>query len=234
MDGRLKLLCLLLLSVAAGLASEWQHYLALLGVAVSALAAAKLPVWALLRDWRFFAVMAALILVANAFFIPGDPVPFFPFAAVSRQGLVAGLRFAGRLLLAVMICSVVMGTTPLARLRDALEWCLRPVPLVPAARVAMMMNLTFVFVSVIMDNYVEMVCAQKSRCVESCKNPLKRIKYLVLPLLTQTMMRTDEIVYALEARCYSEVRTPASFGTCRADWLVAGVCLGVLAFVILW
>ena len=232
MDGRLKLFCLVVLSVAVGLATGWIHFLVLLGATVTALVWAKLPLGALLRDWRFFAVIGVVILVANAVFVPGEPLlPYFPLVEVSQEGLGVGLRFAGRLLLIVMVCSAVMGTTPISVLRDALEWCLRPVPFVPAARVAMMMNLTIVFVCVIMDNYAEMVYAQKSRCVESCRNPIKRMKFLALPLLTRTLQRTEEIVYAMESRCYSETRTQPIFTAHKADWGVAGACLGVLIFV---
>ena len=44
MDGRLKLLCLLLLSLSASFASQLEHYLVLLFVVIFALLIAKLPI----------------------------------------------------------------------------------------------------------------------------------------------------------------------------------------------
>ncbi|MCH5212575.1 MAG: energy-coupling factor transporter transmembrane protein EcfT [Oscillospiraceae bacterium] len=233
MDGRLKLLCMLILSVSSGFATDWWDYLVPLALAAAALIAARLPVIALLKDMRFFAVIILIVMVTNAFTIQGDPIPYFPIRYVSVQGAVTGLRFAGRLILIIMVCTVVTGTTSLLTFKNVIEWYLRPIPFVPEVRVATMINLTFVFIPVIFDSYTEMVNAQKSRCVELRKNPIKRMKFIVFPLLSRTLRRTDEIVYAMESRCYSEVRTRAVFRTNKADWLILAVCIAVLVFVIL-
>jgi energy-coupling factor transporter transmembrane protein EcfT len=88
-------------------------------------------------------------------------------------------------------------------------------------------------IPVIFDSYTEMMNAQKSRCVELQKNPIKRVNFIVFPLLSRTLRRTDEIVYAMESRCYSEVRTRAIFKTNKIDWLILTICVAVLFFVIL-
>ncbi|MDR1320883.1 MAG: energy-coupling factor transporter transmembrane protein EcfT [Gracilibacteraceae bacterium] len=233
MDGRLKLLCMLIISIAAGFASQWQHYLAPLCVIIIALAAAKLPVAALLKDMKFFAVIILIVFVADAFNIKGDPIPGFPVDYVSIQGVAAGLRFAGRLILIITACSVMTGTTSLLTFKNVIEWYLRPVPFIPEVRVATMINLTFVLIPVIFDSYTEMRDAQKSRCVQLRKNPVKRVSFIVFPLLEQTLRRADEIVYAMESRCYSELRTRAVFKTKKIDWLILAICLLSFLFVIL-
>ena len=73
--------------------------------------------------------------------------------------------------------------------------------------------------------------AQKSRCVELRKNPVKRVGFLAIPLLSRALGRADEIVYAMESRCYSEQRTRALFKTNKIDWLVFALCLAMLVFV---
>ena len=231
MDGRLKLLCMLLLSVSSSLASRPLHYIIPLCFIVLALSAAKLPVPALLKDMKFFAVFIIIVLASNAFSIPGDPIPGFPVRSVSMQGVIAGLHFAGRLILIIMACTVMTATTSLLTLKNVIEWYLRPIPFIPEVRAATMINLTFVMIPVIFDSYTEIMNAQKSRCVESRKNPVKRVSFIALPLLSRTLRRSDEIVYAMESRCYSETRTRAVFKTNKADWLVLAVCLGVFLFV---
>lgn len=233
MDGRLKLLCMVLLSLAVSFASALHHYLLLSGVIVIALLIARLPIIALLKDMQFFAVIIIIVLVADAFNITGDPIPGCPIAGISVQGLVEGLRFAGRLILILLVCMIMTGTTSLLTFRNVIEWYLRPIPFIPAARIATMINLTFVLIPVIFDSYAEMMHAQKSRCVQLRKNPIKRISYIVFPLLSRTLQRTDEMVFAMEARCYSEVRTRPIFKTARKDWLMCAICLTVLLFVVL-
>jgi len=233
MDGRLKLLCMLLLSLSASFASEWQHYLAPLCLIAIALIAARLPVITLLKDMRFFAIIISIVLAANALTIAGDPIPGFPIESVSMQGMVRGLRFAGRLVLIIMVCALVTGTTSLLTFKNVIEWYLRPIPFIPETRVATMISLTFVLIPVIFDSYTEMMSAQKSRCIELRKNIIKRLNFIAFPLLARTLRRADEIVYAMESRCYSETRTKAIFKTNKADWLILAICAAVLLFILL-
>lgn len=232
MDGRLKLLCMLLMSLSASLATYWWHYLAALILAAVALMISKLPIAALLKDMKFFAVIILIVLVTNAFTIKGDPIPYFPIRGVSMQGVSIGLCFAGRLILIIMVCTIMTGTTSLFTFRNVVEWYLRPVPFISEVRVATMINLTFVLLPVIFDSYTEMMDAQKSRCVELRRNPIKRVSFIIFPLLNRTLKRTDEIVYAMESRCYSEVRTRAEFKTNKVDWLILAICTALLFFVI--
>lgn len=232
MDGRLKLLCMLLMSLSASLATDWWHYFAALVLAAFALVISKLPIFALLKDMRFFAVIILIVFITNAFTIKGDPLPYFPIRGVSVQGIIMGLRFAGRLILIIMVCTIMTGTTSLFTFRNVVEWYLRPVPFIPEVRVATMINLTFVLLPVIFDSCTEMMNAQKSRCVELRKNPFKKVNFIVFPLLTRTLQRADEIVYAMESRCYSEVRTRAVFKTSLVDWCIFAVCASLLFIVI--
>ncbi|MDR1603640.1 MAG: energy-coupling factor transporter transmembrane protein EcfT [Gracilibacteraceae bacterium] len=232
MDARLKLLCLVLLSVAVSFAVAPAHYLAALCAVMAALFTAELPLPALLKDMKIFGVIIAIVLVVDAFSIPGPPIPNFPVPGVSLPGVVTGLRFAGRLTIIIMACAVMTGTTSLLTFKNVVEWYLRPVPFIPEARVAMMINLTFVFIPLIFDQYVEMMSAQKARCADLRKNPIRRISFIVLPLLSRTLRRTDEIVYAMEARCYSETRTRPRFKTHPADWLILAAAAAALVFIL--
>lgn len=232
MDGRLKLLSMVLLSVSATLAATAGDFVFLTVLLFLALYAARLPIRTLLREMRLFAILIALVVVADAFFIPGAPLPYFPIPGVSVEGLLTGLQFAWRLSLVLMVCTVMTGTTSLLTFKNVIEWYLRPVPFVPAAKVATMINLTFVFIPVIFDKYSEMKAAQKARCIESRKNVIKRVVFTAFPLLSQTLRKTDEIVYAMEARCYSEERTKAVFQTKAKDWFLTAFCLLVFLGVV--
>ena len=232
-DGRIKLLCLLLFSIAATLASGVRDFVVLTAVLAAALTAAKLPVMALLKGLKFFAFLIIFIIVVDSFSIPGRPIPNFPLPGVTVEGLTTGLVFSWRLVLIIIICAVVTGTTSLSTFRNAVEWYLRPVPFVPESRVATMINLTFALIPVIFAQVSEMTDAQKARCIEGRRNPIRRIAYTVFPLLSRTFRKADEIIFAMEARCYSEERTRAVFTANPRDWLVLAFSLLVLIVLLL-
>jgi len=223
---------MLLLSLSASFALKLPHYLVPISLIMLAIWAAKLPFGALLKDMRFFGVLILIVFISNAFLIPGEPIPNFPIANISQQGVITGLRFAGRLTLIIMACSVISGTTSLSSLRNAVEWILRPFPFISEVRIATMVSLTFILIPLIFDNYIEIMDAQKSRCIQLQKKPALRIKYISFPLLTQTFRRADEIINAMESRNYSEVRTQVELYTKKADWLILALCAAVLLFVL--
>lgn len=209
MDGRLKVLCMLLLVTAVSLATSWYHYFMLMCVIVTSLLVSKLPLITMLKKMKILIIMIIIVLV------------------------ISGFYFAGRLGLMILISTIMASTTSLSTIKNAIEWYLRPIPFVPEVKVAMMMNLVFVLIPVIFDNHTEMVNAQKARGIELNKNPIIRIKLTVIPLLVRTFRRADELVYAMEARCYSEVRTRAVFETNKIDWLLLLLCIAILVFVTL-
>lgn len=239
MDGRLKVLSLAVVSLAVGVASEVWHYGVLFCLLGVALGIARVPIRAWLRDMRFFAVIIVVVMGVNVLTGGGDPLvslpggSWFPAVEISGVGVIMGLRFAGRLLLVLMACSVMTATTSPMMFRDVVEWYLRPAPVVREGKAAMMITLVFVLIPVILDSYTEMRQAQRSRGVELRRNPLKRLFFIVFPLFGRTLRRADEIVYAMEARCYSEERTRGVFKAGKRDWGIVGVCLGVFGFICL-
>ena len=218
MDGRIKLVCLLIISMTVSFASTKADFTLLTMVLLGALFLSQLPILAVVKELKYFAFLILLVFVVNSFSIPGTPIDLIP--GITWEGVISGITFGWRLLLVIIICIILTGTTSLSLLRNAVEWFLRPIPFIPESRVATMINLVFVLIPLIFDQAAEMISAQKARYVEGRKNPIKRILFLVYPLLTQTFLRADELVLAMEARCYSEQRTRAIFKATMKDWLV--------------
>lgn len=234
MDGRIKLACMVLFSVTSSFASTKPDFIILTVVLLIALFVSQLPVVTLLREIKYFSFLITAVIVVHSFSIPGAPLPNFPIPGFTVEGLTSGLVFAWRLTLIIMVCIILTGTTSLSLLRNAIEWFLRPIPFIPESRVATMINLTFILVPLIFDQASEMLSAQKARCIEGRKSPIKRVMFIAFPLLVQTFRRVDEMVLAMEARCYSEDRTKAVFRTTINDWLIlcfsALVCSAVLFY----
>ena len=74
-----------------------------------------------------------------------------------------------------------------------------------------MISLSLNFMPVILKQFNEISDAQKARCADLEKNPVKRIIRLVLPLLKKTFLSADSLIYAMESRCYSDDRTDPEF-----------------------
>jgi len=191
----------------------------------------RLPVKPIIRELRFFLVLLICIFCARALFTPGSPAADLKIAAVSRAGLYDGVLVCWRLVLIVMLGLLLVSTTRPSGIKAAVEWCLKPFPFIPEKRVATMMSLIIRFVPVILDQAKETADAQRARGVENRKNPVYRLKKLLIPLIRRTFETADKLATAMEARCYSENRTDPGLSSKRTDWvaLAAVLCLCILA-----
>ena len=233
MDGRIKLICMILLSIAISITGRISDLTVLSVILMIVLFSSKLPVQKLFLELRYFIFLIALVLVVHSFSIPGTPLTHLPLMNPTREGLVSGLLFGWRLLLLITISVILTATTTLSTLKDGIQWLLRPIPFIPEAKVATMIGLTFTLVPLIFDQASEMSDAQKARCVAGRKNPVERIVFLVFPLILQTFRRADEMVYAMESRCYSAERTLATLKTKPSDWMVL-ILSGLACGMVLW
>jgi energy-coupling factor transporter transmembrane protein EcfT len=118
-------------------------------------------------------------------------------------------------------------TTRSSEIKAAVEWMLKPLPWVPAKRIAIMLSLIVRFIPVIFEQAEKTAEAQRARGVENRKNPVYRLKMFGIPLMRRVFERADKLALAMEARCYSENRTDSLLSSGISDWIaLAGViCL---------
>ena len=150
------------------------------------------------------------------------------------QGITNGILVCWRLALIVILGFAFISTTPPSAIKAAVQWFLKPVPFIPEKKVAVMMGLILRFVPVILDQARETAEAQKARGVENRKNPVYRLIKLSFPILRRTFERADNLVLAMEARCFIENRTDPELVTQKRDWvaLMAVCCLCVLLTIL--
>ncbi len=233
MDGRIKLICMILFTVAVGIAARTIELTLISVILLIALIGSGLPIKKLFTEIRYFLFLIAIIIIIHSYTIPGTPIADFPIHGLTWEGVKSGLIFSWRLVLVLIISIILVGTTSLTRFKSVIEWFLRPVPFIREARVATMFGLTFVLLPLVFDEIAEMLDAQKARCVRGRKNPIKRIKFLLFPLFPQIFLRADEMALAMESRCYSEVRTKTVFMAKINDWLLlvfSGVIFVLVVF----
>ena len=191
-----------------------------------------LPLHSLFKELRYFFILLVFVFAARALSTGGDPVIDFNFISISQQGLSTAFLVCWRLALIVLLAFTIISTTRPADIKAAVQWYLKPVPLVPEQKVAIMMGLILRFLPVIFDQAAETAEAQKARCVQNRKNPVYRLFKLGFALMRRTFERADDLVAAMEARGFAENRTDPRLICHRRDWIalvvVTGLCLVVI------
>lgn len=218
-DIRLKLFLTALLSLA-GLGAGLRGLAFLSTVLVMAVLNCRLPLKSAVREIRLFLILILFVGGTRMLTTPGTTVASFWVFQVTREGVTAALLVGWRLLTVVLLGLVVVATSRSSDIRAAIAWFLKPVPLVPARRVATMIGLMVRFVPVIFDQIRKTIDAQRARGVESRKNPLYRIRTLGIPLIWRTFDNADKLVDAMSARCYHDDRTGPALAFNRRDTIV--------------
>jgi energy-coupling factor transporter transmembrane protein EcfT len=164
----------------------------------------RLPLKQFFRDFWIWGIFLLALFLFQAFFTPGPRVSAFPWLPISQDGLRIGTITCWRL--GLVLCYAVLFTsiTRPREIQDSLIWILKPIPFLPERRVGLMVSLTIRFFSIILDQAEEVRLAQKARLGEENKNPFRRAKFLVLPLLRRSFSRAEDITLALAARGYRD------------------------------
>ena len=220
-DARLKLIALVMLSLATVKASVLGLSLATLIILMAAINA-NLALKRLFTELRYFSVLLAFVWLARGLTVPGETIIDLVYVSVSREGLTEGALICWRLSLVVLLGALLVTTSRSADIRAAIEWFLKPLPWVPHKRIGTMIGLMVRFIPIAFDQMYEIIDAQRARGVENRRNPFYRLPRLLIPALRKTFARADELAMAMEARCYSEQRADRVFSACPADWVTLG------------
>lgn len=219
LDARVKLLCMLMLCITTGFADRVLVLSSLTCFILMLLIAVGISVLNLLSEVRLFLLFIFVIVIVHAWRVPGDPLFFFPGGRITYQGVVSGAFYGWRIVLLLFLSALLISTTTLFSLRNAIERLFRVFPFIPAAKLGTMFSLVLLFIPLLLDKAAEISVAQKARCVEKRKNPIKRLLYLAYPFLSHTFSYADQVVTAMEARCYTGKKTAPAFAINRRDWL---------------
>jgi energy-coupling factor transport system permease protein len=129
---------------------------------------------------------------------------------VTSQALVAGILLILRFWAMALGLSLFSFTTTTTELLHGIEHLLRPLQRfgLPAHELALVMNIAIRFVPILGNEAERLMKAQASRgadFAERSLNPLRRVRAmlpLLVPLFLMSLRRADQLVEAMEARCY--------------------------------
>ncbi|NOX34405.1 MAG: energy-coupling factor transporter transmembrane protein EcfT [Deltaproteobacteria bacterium] len=172
---------------------------------------AGLNIFSTLNSIKYFIVLLFFVFAARAFSMKGDMLFSFYGMSITKQGVNEGLLVAFKFFLVMLTGIIFSATTKPSCVKSAVQWFFKPVPFVPEKRLAIMISLSIGFMPVIALQARLISDAGKARCADLEKNPVKKIIHLVLPLLKKTFLSADNLVLAMESRCYSDDRTDPEF-----------------------
>jgi len=228
LDARVKLLGLMLISILTLRAGSVSlAFLTILLIVLAADCALSLP--RLAGELKYFFLLLLLVFVARALSTPGHAVLQLKGVSVTSQGLLAGGLVCWRLLIIITGSLLLVISTRTSRITGAVQWYFKPVPFLDETRIALMMGLVVRFIPGLLLRAAETADAQRARCVENRKNPVYRVRVLVIPFLRNIFLEADELVQAMEARGYTGRRTAPEFLMRKTDWL-ALVFIGIISF----
>ena len=164
----------------------------------------RLPLRQFLRDFWLWMVFLFALFLFQAFFTPGLPFAFLPWLPVSRDGVRLGGLSCWRLVLILGYAVLFTAITRPREVQDALIWFLKPCPFFHGRRIGLMVSLTIRFFSIILDQAEEVHLAHKARLGDLKKNPVRKAKFLALPLLRRSFSSAEDVTLALAARGFRD------------------------------
>ncbi len=164
----------------------------------------RLPLNRLLRELRFWALFLVVLFLFQSLWVPGNRLSSFPWLPISEEGLLLGGLTCWRLGLILGYALLFTAVTRPRELRDCLIWLLKPIPLLPEGRIGWMASLALRFFSRALDQVEEVSCANRARLGDQRKNPVRKAKFLALPILRRSILEAEEVAFALAARGYRE------------------------------
>ena len=218
LDVRRKLASMILVSLTTLQTDLSGHLILTIGLAVL-IRSIHLPFRPLLKELRYFFILLLFIFIARSLSTPGFPLMAWKAVQLTHQGLYEGVLICWRLTAIVFLGVLFVATTKTSGIKAAVEWLLNPLPFVPGKRAATMMGLIIRFLPVILNQAKETVQAQRARGIENRKNPLYRLSKFTVPLFRRIFQDAEKLILAMEARCYSEIRTDPDLSAHKRDWM---------------
>ena len=242
LDARVKLACLLAVTVALFAASS---PVALAAMAAAVLAAAHLgglSARELAQGLRPTAVILAFSLLANAFVADGTAsLTLVGPLGISYPGLARGALAVGRIAVLVFAALVLSATTSSTAVADALTSLMAPLGRlgVPVGDIAMTVSIALRFIPLTAEELVRIRDAQRARGVDfaqgSVSARVRRWLSVLAPLVVALFRRADDLAQAMAERCYrGRGRTRLTRPMRPSDLLVlSAVAIGCLVCALL-
>ena len=181
---------------------------------------------------KYFLILLVFIFISRALTTPGEPLFSVFGVPISSYGIKDGALVSIRFLMIMLLGMIFSHTTKPSSIKSAAEWFLKPIPFIPEKRASLMIGLSIRFLPLIIEQAKLVSDAQKARCADNQRNPVKKIARLIFPILKKTFQTADNLALAMESRCFSEDRTDPEFN--KSGYEIISLFLTLLLVFILF
>jgi energy-coupling factor transport system permease protein len=213
LDPRAKLVMVLLLIIAVTATSSLTALAILLLAVMLGLRVARIPLRFALAGLRPMLPFLLLLALLQVFAIPqysAQPLWHWGIVTVTDRGLLAGILLLARFSTLVLGLSLFSFSTTTTELTHGIEHLLRPLQRLglPAHEFALMVNIAIRFLPTLAEEAERLMKAQASRGADFGRGQgnfvqrARRLLPLLVPLFLVSLRRGDELIEAMEARCY--------------------------------
>lgn len=204
----------------------------------------QLPLAHLREVLRPFWLLILLVAVLQFWWGAGGttgPGPL-PFLGATR-GWEAALALALRLILLIMVMHLLVATTTPLQLADAWSWYLSPLAKLgfPVAELVVIMAISLRFIPLFLQESAHIHKAQLARGIDfregSLKQRLAKTLGILVPLLRNSLQRSEELAEAMEARAFQPGQRRGRLyerKTSAGDLVFLLVAAGLLALFTWW
>ncbi|MBN1289358.1 MAG: energy-coupling factor transporter transmembrane protein EcfT [Actinobacteria bacterium] len=239
LDPRLKILTVIIWTLLLFSYTSGWELLAFCALLLIVLAAARVPVFSILKSLKVVTVIVVVTFMMQALLTPGKVIFHWAFLNVTDSGLSNGIIYSGRILVLVVLLSILTATTPPIGLADGMESLLRPLKAlkVPVGRVATLISIILMFIPDILEQSRKLIRSQAAKGADfdswNLPGRLKNITFLLTPLFVKVFYRADALGTAMYSRCYgsAEKRTrlhPLKIGLWETAAAVALTALSII------
>jgi len=215
LDPRAKLLMVLLLAIGVVASDSLLGLAILLGGVALCLVSARIPLGYTLDGLRPALPFLLLLALLQILVIPARgpclrTVWEWAFFSVTDRSLLAGAVLALRFVVMALGISLVSFSTSTTELTHGIEHLLRPMQTfgLPAHEAALVVNITIRFLPILAAEAERLLKAQASRGADfgpgrfGLLTRARKLLPLLVPLFLISLRRADQLVEAMEARCY--------------------------------
>jgi energy-coupling factor transport system permease protein len=190
---------------------------------LGALYAGRVPLVSVLKGAFPFWIVLALLFASRALGTPGEALGegFLALLPVTREGLFAGLREAGRLGLCILLGHLLVSVTSTADLERAAGWFL-------GAKFGLLARLSFGMIPALLDEAQEILTALLCRGFSFRRHPLRGLTLFGNAFARKAAGRAARTAEALEARGWGPERRGKPFSLRFQDAAAIFVWLAVL------
>ncbi len=247
LDPRAKLVMVLLLLLAVTAVSSLTALAILLLAVLLGLRVARVPLRFALAGLRPMLPFLLVLALLQVFAIPqvsAQPLWRWGIVTVTDRGLLAGIVLLARFCTLVLGLSLFSFSTTTTELTHGVEHLLRPLQRLglPAHEFALMVNIAIRFLPTLAEEAERLMKAQASRGADFGRGQgnfvqrARRLLPLLVPLFLVSLRRAEELIEAMEARCYlgGKGRTCLIHFQARAGDYLAVAGLLALTALALW